>query len=367
MAEIRRFKLMRFLTSNVELLAYQITEHTGKAGEHYITRTRKEWAWMFKSAVLGGVLVAVIATIKMVAAKLHLPPGPEALTYGLIYGVGFVVLHTMGATLATKQPAMTASKLAASLDEAKTSHSAMDNLAEMIVRTVRSQMAALLGNFIFAFPAAILLSLPFFYFGIPIMGPEKAKLALDSLHGLRSLSFFYAALAGVCLFISGLLAGFADNWFVFNHVGSRLGQSNVLRRFVGSQNLERAVQTIDHNLGFWVGNMSLGLMLGSMAALGTITGLPLDVRHITFSSAQFGAALMDLKFQVPLSLAIGVGVSVFMMGLINLTVSFSLTLFVVVKSRRIRFSQTPLLLKLLLLRLRSRPLEFVFPAKDPAQ
>jgi site-specific recombinase len=272
----------------------------------------------------------------------------------------------MGATLATKQPAMTASTLAATLDESAASHSAMEALAEVIVRTVRSQLAALFGNFLFAFPTALLIAAPFTYGGVPLMSQATAHHYLESLHGLHSLSFLYAALAGVCLFVAGLLAGVADNWFVFNHVGSRLRHSEVLRKMVGAHNLDRAIQTIDHNLGFWVGNMALGFFLGCMPALGAMTGLPLDIRHITFSSAQFGASLMSLQFHVPLMTSLAVAATVFLIGLINLAVSFSLTLFVVVKSRRIRFSQTPLLLRKLGRRLRQRPLEFFIPMRDPA-
>ena len=366
LAEMRRFDVGRFLMVNLELLAFQITEHTGRAGEHYITRTRAEWMVMLRSAALGGVIVALIAILKITASQLHLPPLPEALTYSLIYAGGFVFLHTMGATLATKQPAMTASTLAASLDESAASHSAMEALAEVVVRTVRSQLVAVLGNYLVAFPTAVAIGFALKYLHAPIMSAEKASHTLDSLHALRSLSFLYAAIAGVCLFLSGLLAGYADNWFVFNHVGSRLRRSDLLGRLVGDDNLDRATSHIDHNLGFWVGNICLGFFLGCMGSIGIITGLPLDIRHITFASAQFGAALVTLNFAVAGSTIAAIAVSVFVMGLINLAVSFSLTMIVVVKSRRIRFAQTPLLLAKLGKRLRQRPLEFVFPSKDAA-
>ncbi len=365
LAEIRRFELRRFLGQNLELLAFQITEHTGRAGGHYITRTKSEWSWMLKSAALGGVIVAGIALVKTIVSMMHLPPGPEILTYGSIYAGGFLFLHAMGATLATKQPAMTASTIASSLDSATTSQETLEKLSEVIIRTIRSQMAALFGNYFIAFPAAAFFCLPFNMSGHPIMSPEKAWHTLESLDGLKSLSFFYAAMAGVCLFVSGLLAGFADNWFVFNSVGKRLRQSTLLARMVGRGSLDKAIHTIDHNLGFWVGNTSLGFFLGTAAALGAITGLPIDIRHITFSSASFGAAMSSLKFNVPVSLVAWIAVSVFIMGLINLTVSFSLTLFVTMKSRRIRFSQTPQLLRLLAKKLMTRPLDFVFPLRDP--
>lgn len=361
LAELHRFELRPFLASNAELLAFQITEHTGKAGDHYIAKSRAEWWAMGRSAALGGAIVAVIAIFKVLAAHLSLAPLPEAFVYGLNYAVGFIIIHTCGATLATKQPAMTASTLAVALDERGAGNSEIDGVADVIVRTVRSQMIALAGNFLIAFPVAILLSWPLGLAGWPLMGPVKAWATLDSLHGLKSPSFFYAAVAGVCLFVSGLLAGFADNWFVFNNVGSRLKQSPLLPRFVGSKNLDRAIHTIDHNIGSWVGNITLGFLLGSMGALGSILGLPLDIRHITFASANFGMALANLKFAVPIGTLIAIAASVLGMGLINLAVSFSLTMFVVVRSRQIRFSKTPLLLKTLGRRFIRRPKDFFLP------
>lgn len=361
LAEIRRFELKQFFGGNAELLAYQITEHTGKTGEHYITRTRAEWTHMAKSAALGGAIVALMAVIKVLSSKLGLPPGPEAIVNATIYAVGFLVINAMGGTLATKQPAMTAARLAASLDDAKNSQQAMESLAEVVIRTIRSQLIALFGNYFVAFPVAAILSIPWIYINLPLMTPDKAHATIASFHPFLSLSMWYAALTGVLLFVAGLIAGFADNWFVFNNVGTRLKQSELLRRFVGPHNLDRAIQKIDHGLGVWSGNIALGIFLGGAAALGEIMGLPLDVRHITFSSATFGVAMTSLKFDVAASLAATIAISIFLMGLINLTVSFSLSLFVAVKSRRIRFSQTPQLIKILGQRLIRRPIEFLVP------
>lgn len=365
MAEIRRFDLRRFIGQNIELLAFQITEHTGRAGEHYITRTKSEWGWMLRSASLGGVIVAALVIMKTIVSYLHLPPIPEIIAYGSLYAGGFIFLHAMGATLATKQPAMTASTLAHSLDSATNSQEAIESLSEIIIRTFRSQIAALIGNYAIAFPAAAIICLPFNLMNYPLMSPEKAHHTFEALNGFHSLAFLYAAMAGVCLFVSGLLAGFADNWFIFNNVGLRLKQSPLLEKMVGRRNLDRAIHTIDHNLGFWVGNTALGFFLGSASAIGAITGLPIDIRHITFSSGQFGAAMASLKFNVPGSVVATIALSVFCFGLVNLAVSFSLTLFVTMKSRRIRFSQTPQLLKLLARKFLRRPLEFILPLRDP--
>ncbi len=364
LAEIRRFDIGRFIGQNIGMLAFQITEHTGKTGEHYITRSRREWNLMFQSAAIGGAIVAGLAVMKIILSHLHLPPGPEGLTYAMLYSIGFLWIHTMGGTLATKQPAMTASTLASSLDQAANSHQAMQNLCEVIVCTIRSQMIALLGNYLIAFPMAIFICLPFNSFKMPIMSHEKAWTLIESLHPWHSLAFFYAAVAGVGLCGAGLIAGFADNWFVFNRVGSRLKNSSLLRRFVSTRNLDRVIHYIDHNLGFWVGNVGLGFYLGLVGPIGKVFGLPLDTRHITFSSGQFGAAVASLDFRVPLPVLFTVGLAIFGFGLINLAVSFFLTLNLAVRSRGIRFGQSRELLRLLFKRFWAHPTEFFIPQRD---
>jgi site-specific recombinase len=364
MAEISRFNVGRFIGENVELLAYQVTEHTGKAGEHYITRTRSEWNGMFKSAAIAGVIAGVFSIIKLAVGGLHLAAVPEAFAFGVVYSTCFLLIRYVGGTIATKQPAMTASTLAGSLDDAKNSQQAMENLTEMIVRTVRSQMVALLGNYLLAFPIAAAISFLLIQAHIPIVKHEKAVLVIESLHPFRSLSFFYAAVAGVGLFLSGLLAGMADNWFVFNHVASRLKNSQILINLVGHHGLDKAIHKIDRSVGFWTGDCSLGFYLGCMADVGLILGLPLDTRHITFASGQFGAVVPVLGTQLPWTLLLTLALTIFGFGLVNLTVSFSLTLFVVVRSRKIRFSQTPELLRMLARRFRARPMEFFVPQPD---
>ena len=319
---------------------------------------------MLRSAALGGVIVGGMVVLKVLGSAMHLPQGPEALFNGLLYSAGFILIHSVGGTLATKQPAMTAATMAATLDENVSPRKRLENLAELIVCTFRSQLVALLGNYMIAFPVAAFAVLPFNLSGYPIMSREKAWFMVQSLHPFMTIALFYAAIAGVGLFLSGLVAGFFDNWYVFNHVGSRLKNSAVLRKAVGANNLESTITKIDKNLGFWVGNTALGFFLAFVPAIGNVFGLPLDIRHITFSSGQLGAALATLRFQVPVSVFVVTAIGVFMLGLVNLGVSFSLSLLVATRSRNIRFSQTRELARLLLDRLRRRPLDYFLPPRD---
>lgn len=362
-SETQKIDIGNFFSKHFELLAYEITEHTGRAGEHYITTTKSEWKAMFKSAAIGGVIVGFLALIKAMAGSVGFPPALEALVFGTIYAVGFLVIHNIGGTIATKQPAMTASKIAAALDAGTSSAQAMMNLADLVVKTIRSQLVAVLGNYLIAFPTACLVSLPFIYLGIPLISNHKAHALLDSLDPFTSLSFWYAAVAGVCLFVSGVLGGMANNWFVFNEIGKRLRSSSFLGFFTDAQKLDYMVQKVDHNIGHWVGNASLGFFLGGMGFVGFLFGLPLDIRHISFASAQAGAALAHLDFTVTFGYALIIMIGVFVMGLINLAVSFSLTLMLVIKSRKIHFSKGGELIWLCINKFRTRPLDFFIPPK----
>lgn len=363
--ETKRFELRGFIGRHISLLAYQITEYTGKTGEHYITTTRSEWRQMFVSASIGGAVVAVLTIMKSMLSLLPIAPGPQAFLYGTLYSVGFITLFGFGGTLASKQPAMTASRIAAALDEAKTSEQAMFNLCEMIVRTIRSQLIALLGNYLIAFAVALVLCAPFVTFHLPLVPHAKAEHLLNDLHPWKSLSLWYAAVAGVCLFVSGIIAGMADNWFVFNRVGKRLQNSKLLKAWVAPHNLTRAIAYIENSIGYWVGNISLGFFLGGMGTVGLMLGLPLNIRHVTFSSGQLGVALAHMPFEISWQVFALTAISIFMMGVINLAVSFSLTLYLTMKSRQIRFSQTRELIRLCVARFRHRPFDFFFPPADP--
>ncbi len=362
--EVTRFELRAYLKSNLELLAFQATEYTGKTGEHYITATRSEWESMLISALKGGAIVGLLVVLKQLISSMGLPLAFEALSFGLLYGFGFIAITSVGGTLATKQPAMTASRFASALDQSKTDNQAMENLTEMVVRLIRSQSIALCGNFVVAFPVAALIALPFALIDWPIASSYKSHLFLQNIHPMQSLSVYYAALTGVLLFVSGLLAGGANNWFLFNQIGTRIQHSSWLGKLVSIKNSQRFVSWVETEFGTWVGNMSLGLMLGIIPFLGVIFGLPLDVRHVTFSSGTFGMALASLKFEISVADALFITFGVLTIGLLNLAVSFTLTLLLVIRSRGIQFGSTRLLISKVLGRLRQTPLDFVWPPRE---
>jgi site-specific recombinase len=201
-----------------------------------------------------------------------------------------------------------------------------------IVRLLRTQIAALLGNYIFAFPIAILLVFPFLVAEHPLAGFDKAKILVEDLHPFWSLSLVYAAIAGVCLFLAGLIAGLADNWFSYQRIAFRL------RHSIGGVRGAAIARWVKANFGIIAGNVILGFMLGGMSSVGRIVGLPLDIRHVTFASAAFGIGWIHQPERMAWVDFSVIAASIFVMGLVNLTVSFSLSLTVAMQSRKLKFS-----------------------------
>lgn len=360
-AECRKNKLSDYWGQNVELLSLRMTESASKTGEHYITTTRGEYFRMLRSAAVGGFIIALMAAFKLVLHEQGFAPLNEALSFCLNYGLGFVLIHILGGTVATKQPAMTANAIAASIGEAKGKTRNLENLADLIARTVRSQLAAIVGNVGVAVPMAILLALAVRQLtGEPFVDATRASALLEDVDP-RGGTLFYAAVAGVCLFLSGLIAGYYDNLSAYNRVPQRLRQLRWARRLLGEARLDRVAAYVENNLGALAGNFFFGFLLGGATALGVLFGLPLDIRHIAFSSAYVGYAAEGLDFTLSWQMAALAAAGVAGIGLVNLAVSFSLTLYVAMRARRITFANARTLVRLLLSRLLYRPQDFILP------
>jgi site-specific recombinase len=364
-AECRRNSVRELVTSVTDLLSLQVTEHASKTGEHYVTRNHREFYAMFRAAAGAGIIVGFMALAKMLIAMLHLAPLWEALGFSLNYGLGFVLIHLLGFTIATKQPAMTAATLAAALDPRKSGTSRQEEMSELIVQVCRSQFVAIAGNVLLAFITSLGIAYAWTaIFGSPVPDAAKAHHLLHDLHPVFSLALPHAAIAGVCLFLSGLVSGYYDNKAIYNRVPDRLRRLKWLRRALGVARLERFANYVEHNLGALAGNFIFGFMLGSMSTLGFMLGWPLDIRHVTFGAANLAYGLQALDFQVFWVEAAVCALGVILIGLTNLAVSFSLAMYVALKSRRVRYADTRGLVRILLRRFVRRPRDFFWPPNE---
>ena len=200
--------------------------------------------------------------------------------------------------------------------------------------------------------------------GKPIVNAEKAHHLLHSISPFDSAALFYAAIAGVCLFLAGLISGYYDNLAAYERIRERVEHTAWLKRVLGEARLRRFAAYLDDNLGALAGNFFFGIMLGSMGTIGFVTGLPLDVAHVTISSAYFGLAVASLDFAVDLATVAHALAGIALIGFINLGVSFALALWVAMRSRGVGFGQTGLLISILFSRLRANWKQFFWPQTD---
>jgi site-specific recombinase len=303
--------------------------------------------------------------LKIFASYLRAAPLLEAFLYSLNYSLGFMLIHVLHFTVATKQPAMTASRIAAELHSRDGHNIDLDSLAELIAKVIRTQFVAVLGNITIAFPMAYLLAWGYFYLqGQHIVTPEKAGHLLHDIDPLHSLALFHAAIAGVCLFVAGLISGYYDNKAVYTHIPARIAQLRWLHRLLGKARVKKFAAYIENNLGGLMGNLYFGFLLGSIGTLGFMLGLPIDIRHVTFAAANFALSLFSLDNDMTWQTAVTSALGVLSIGAVNLLVSFSLALFVALRSRQVRFTQWPALFKVLLSRFLAAPLDFFLPPKS---
>ncbi len=353
------------LATNSELLALQVTENASKTGEHYVSTDKQGFLAMYKAAAGAGVIIATMATLKILMARVTMAPLMQAFSYSMNYSLGFMLIHVLHFTVATKQPAMTAAALASTVQQRKGSKTAqIAELAALIVNIIRTQFVAILGNISIAIPVAALITLLWdFALHEPLMNHAKAAKTLHDLNPFTSLAIPHAAIAGVCLFLSGLLAGYFDNMAVYRKVGPRLKAHVRLSQLMGQERLYRFADYIERNLGALAGNFIFGIMLGSMGTIGFILGMPLDIRHIAFASANFIQGLININGP-DIGLVVVSFLGVLLIGLTNLFVSFSLTIIVALRARRVRFEQWKPLAKLVMTHFLTRPSDFFWPPKQ---
>jgi len=361
-AEQARDHVGEFVGENLSLLARNVTDHAGRHGEHYVAADRAEWRAMARSAAGGGIVIACMAMIKIQLALLHLPPLTEGIAFGLNYGIGFVLIHLLGFVVATKQPAMTAAAIAATLEESRPKE--LERLGDFVRDVIRTQFVAVLGNVGLAVPVACLIAAAWpLLFGTAVVPAEKAAHMLDDVHPFASGALFFAAVAGVGLFLSGLVSGYFDNQARYHHLAQRIAAAPRLA-WLGRERAARFGASLDEHYGAILGNLFFGMYLGLAGVVATLTGLPVDIRHVAFSSANLGTATTTLGLAATAAALPWAIAGVIAIALVNLAVSFALALHVALQSRRVGSAQILRLGVLVLQRLRKNPLSFFVPPAE---
>ncbi len=365
--ERQKNSIRKHFSSLLVLLSLRVTENASRTGEHYITRDRAEWLAMWRSAAGGGFLIAFMALLKIVGAPLTQGVFIQGVFNSLIYGGGFAVIYLLHFTVATKQPAMTAATIAATVSQVHGRLRHSEQLVRLIIDTVRTQLAAIGGNVLVAMPLAVAVGTAagFWHRG-HLFSAGKAASLLAEIDPLRSAALFYAAIAGVWLFLAGLVTGYVDNLVAYSDAGNRIARLLWLVRLAGRKRAERIGKFVYRNAGGVAGNIFFGCALGMTTPVGKSLGLPVDIRHIAFSSANLGYALTVLNWQVDFPTIVRCVLGVGLIGLVNLAVSFTLALWVALRSRDVEPHHAVRLLRPLWRNLLEHPARFFYPAKERA-
>lgn len=358
----------QLINQSTQLISYEITQHTAKTGEHYITESKKEYFGMFKSALGGGFIVGILCVIKMFCTQVETSNFGHAFLYSLNYALGFIAIYLFGFTLATKQPAMTASTIIQVLENdsnasgnSKNKHKAF---AQLFARLFRSQFIAFVGNILMAFPVSLgiiySLELVFDY----NFAENAANKFITDLNPVLSLSILHAAIAGFFLFLSGLISGNVSNKNKHHKVYYRLQEHPLLKKTFGISRTIKISKWFENNWAGIVSNAWLGIFLGSTASIGLFFGLNLDIRHITFASGNFALGVYGNHFFISNSTIIWSILGISIIGFINFMVSFLLSLGLAFRSRNIPVKQLFIMNKAIWKHFIKKPLSFFIPLKE---
>lgn len=356
--------LRRFLSQQLDVLLRRVVERVGVSGEHYIGHSRKEYFALFKAGLGGGAITSFTSLFKGLIGHLGLPLFFEGAFSWINYSGSFLIMHFNHFALASKQPATTAPALAAKLKNLQ-KQSQLYEFVQEVAGLTRSQLATTAGNLGMVIPVGFLLDAVYsWYTGHHLYTVDYSEKVFNSFHPFTSWTILFAALTGVILWLSSLLAGAIENWSVYRHIPKGIAHHRGLQKLIGTERT--------HRFGHWFGRqiagiascLTIGFLLAFLPIFGRFFGLGLEVRHVTLSAGQWSIAFMSSFGRLVDTEQIWMALlGVLIIGALNIGVSFSLALFVAIRARRLRSRWLRALWEAVYVHIRVRPLDFFFPPR----
>ena len=362
-AEGRR-SIRGLFAEHYSMLARKVAERSADAGDHYITRDAAEYREMLRAAAGGGAVLGATTLLKALIGIVGLGVFWAGFVNGLNYAASFV---------ADPAAALHGRDQAAGDDRAGARRQARRRRQRRRARALRRRGRApdpLAGRRHLRQPAR--------------RRPGRARRAVAGAGGVRradrsvrrrpstrsaSLSLagptpIFAALTGVLLFASSLIAGWVENWFVWHRLDSAIAWNpRIVDRF-GAARARWWSAFWRRNISGLASNVSLGLLLGLVPAIASFFSLPIDVRHVTLATGQLAAAVGALGLGIVASAPFWWCVAgIAAIGTLNLGVSFWLAFRVAVRSRGIRLADQSRIRRAVAKRLRQRPASFILPPR----
>jgi site-specific recombinase len=351
------------INANTSLLASKITKHSAETGEQYITRDASQYRKMLSRAFGGGAIVSLTTGAKFALAGVAASVFWDGVLSSMNYAISFIIIQLLHLTLATKQPAMTATAIAAKLKDV-THMSAITEFVDEVAHLVRSQFAAVFGNLLMVIPCVLLINFCMEYFSLgPIIDNAKATKVFADLSVLGP-SLVFAIFTGFLLFASSIIAGWVENWFVLNRIESALRHNPKITHFLGAARADSWARFWRKNISGIASCVSLALLLGLVPAFATFFGLGVQVRHVTLSAGQLAAAAGSFGSDAFLLPAFWMAVaSIPLIGLANIGVSFYCAFKLAIKANGVSGVDQVRIRKAIFERIKNNPGSFILPIR----
>ena len=360
-ASDERRSIRALFSQHYSLLAKKVAERSAASGEHYIARDGAEYLRMLRAAIGGGAVLGLTTMAWFFIVSLPLGTFWRGFGTGLNYALSFMIIQHLHGIVATKQPAMTAPALADKLADVATPEG-VGRFVDEVTHLIRSQVAGILGNLLGVIPVVLLVQwLANLAFGKPLIGANQGAHMLGVLTLLGPTALF-AAVTGVLLFASSMVAGWAENWFVWHRLDSAIEWNPRFVARLGPARARRWSAYWRKNVSTYAANLSLGLLLGLVPAIAAFFSLPIDVRHVTLGTGELFTAVGAMGTSLLRSAAFWWCVAgIAATGALNLGVSFWLAFRVALRSRDIRVADRGRIHRAIRARLWRAPFSFVLP------
>lgn len=356
--------LSELVDDSTRLISHLITNHTAETGAHYITASRKDYLQMLWIASAGGIIIGACSILKILYSDLEASEFGHAAIYALNYAMCFVIIYLMGYTIATKQPAMTAATMAKVLADKKNAQKNNIDFAHFVSRLFRSQFIAFVGNVFVTFFSALLV-----VYALDVLfgynyGADKADKLFTGINMFESKAILHASIAGVFLFISGIISGNVGNNAIFYQIPKRIAKNQFIKRVFGEKFATGLSKYYAKNWAGIASNFWFGVFLGVTGPIGIFLGIDIDIRHITFSTGYFAAALYGKGFSVDMYTVWISIVTIGLIGFFNFAVSFGLSMLLAFRSRKLNFGQVGEIFKAIFNYFLKNPFKFFLPLKS---